>query len=694
MPRTSPNVALANRQRRLTLGGLMAGLIALNLLWRTVRYALAMPIWGDEAFIIMNVIHRDFAGLIAPLEYGQVAGLLFMWGEEAVARLLGYSEWALRLPPFVCGVLSMLAFWRLARATLGQRAALLAVGFLAAAYYPVRHAAEVKPYAGDLLASIVLLWLAWMVYGRMWSTGKPFGLRPFPTTSGPMPPGKNRQKPEARRQKQRKEKQRALLESSGTRPTGKPSGLRPVPTTSGPMPPGKNRQKAEARRQKQRKEKQRALLESSGTRPTDKPFGRRPSGETVEQLSSRAVERNAGGGCCSGTSSGLPMPPGALRARTVEPVNSRSVGRDAWTWGLLIVFAAASVWASYPVVFVAGGVGLLLTALLMRQRSVHVAAGWLAYGICVGASFVAMYLLYAKPHTAAGWVPDHPETVAIWSPGFPPLREPWRMPVWLLDVHTGNMLAYPVGGKHGGSALTFIFVVLGVTALWRNRRDLLVLLLGPPAFTFVAAAMGRYPYGISARFTLHMAPTICLLAGVGLLVALRLVLRRRCAADGVRVAAIVLAVIAAVGIVRDVVKPYKTPSDRENRRVLAWLAAESRPSDAWISFNVPDPETTRGDDLYLRGGNGARHRYYLHRLAPGPLYWAPPFDALPPVAEGHRTWLIVYRDERAPFPEDRLTRYIEGLEQQAGSHATHRFTLDARKGEYVEIYAFGKPPGV
>ncbi len=44
-----------------------------------------------------------------------------------------------------------------------MRAALLAVGVFAASYYPVRHGTEVKPYATDLLASILLTALGWAV---------------------------------------------------------------------------------------------------------------------------------------------------------------------------------------------------------------------------------------------------------------------------------------------------------------------------------------------------------------------------------------------------------------------------------------------------------------------------------------------------------------------------------------------------
>ena len=50
-----------------------ATLIAVGsgLVWRTVRYALAFPLWGDEAYVAINLITRDFAGLARPLEYSR-----------------------------------------------------------------------------------------------------------------------------------------------------------------------------------------------------------------------------------------------------------------------------------------------------------------------------------------------------------------------------------------------------------------------------------------------------------------------------------------------------------------------------------------------------------------------------------------------------------------------------------------------
>jgi hypothetical protein len=509
-------------------------LVVLNLTWRTVRYALGFPIWGDEAFVAMNLLNRGFAGMIDPLEYGQIVPLGFMWAELAITRFLGVSQWALRLLPFLLGVASMLAFWRWAEHMLDRRTALLAVGVFAASYYPVRHAAELKPYAGDLLLSLVLIWLGWSVYQQ-------------------------------------------------------PNRL----------------------------------------------------------------------------------------------------GR----WMLLILTAAVGFWLSYPLVFVAGGVGLLLTYLAACRRSARVFGLWLTYGLCTIISFAAMYFTYARPHARATWPADAPWTMETWGEGFPPLANPSQLPLWLLDVHTGNMLAYPEGGVNGGSSLTTVLVLIGAVSIWRNRRPLLLVLLGPLAFALVAAGMHAYPYGTSARFTLYMAPAFCLLAGVGFMSAIKTLCPRRKIFPCIGVIAGIMAVIAVGGTVHDLVQPYKAIWDEQTRQAVRWLVNQTHPDDVWISFNAADRKLTHADNLYQRGGSGARHRYYLQRLAPVPLHWAPLPDDVSGTP-GANVWLIVFKDDRVPFPENLLDQYTRVLEKRWGEPRVRLFPID--HGKYsmeVVICRYAIPEG-
>jgi hypothetical protein len=136
-----------------------------GLLWRLIRYALCFPLWGDEASVALNLLDRDFRTILQPLRYGQVAPVLFLWGEMAMQKFLGASEYALRVFPLMSGILATFFFWRWSKLLPDDTNALFAVGFYALGYYTVRHSVEAKPYAEDQLIATMMLLVAtlWML---------------------------------------------------------------------------------------------------------------------------------------------------------------------------------------------------------------------------------------------------------------------------------------------------------------------------------------------------------------------------------------------------------------------------------------------------------------------------------------------------------------------------------------------------
>jgi hypothetical protein len=134
--------------------------IWLGVLLRVVTFALNFPLWGDEAFVAVNLIQRGYRDLLRPLDYAQICPILFLWLELTAIKVLGFSEWSLRLIPTVCSVGSVFLFAHVAGRVTRGTARLLAVAIFSVAYYPVRHGAEVKQYSTDLLAALILLALA------------------------------------------------------------------------------------------------------------------------------------------------------------------------------------------------------------------------------------------------------------------------------------------------------------------------------------------------------------------------------------------------------------------------------------------------------------------------------------------------------------------------------------------------------
>jgi hypothetical protein len=251
---------------------------------------------------------------------------------------------------------------------------------------------------------------------------------------------------------------------------------------------------------------------------------------------------------------------------------------------MLTLAAPLAIVLSYPAIFVAGATGVWALSVLARRRSGVV--DWtllVAFGLATLAAFVAATYLWGEAQYAV----VRKTLLPYWVRGLPP-ADPLRFVVWLLDVHTAEMMAYPVGGKNGASALASILCLVGIHAwLKREDRGLLLLLGSIFLLTFVAAVLRRYPYGGSARVEQHLAPAICLMMGAGL----DGLVRRFGSGEGRRralmVAGVALLALAAGGTARDVMHPYHTVTSEQVRTMLeAWRRDRTADSGMWVAGGV------------------------------------------------------------------------------------------------------------
>ena len=234
----------------------------------------------------------------------------------------------------------------------------------------------------------------------------------------------------------------------------------------------------------------------------------------------------------------------ALLALTIEWL--RRPDETRWLWCLAVLVAPA-VGYSFPAIFMAGGVSLVI-AWVMVAGTLRVPSAlssaladdtgtvpatladgtgtvpatswlpWIVYNVLLVASFAAV-LVVSKDSVGATNQQAMEDT--HWANTFPPLAQPRKLPLWLLETHAGAMLGYPVGGPNWGSTFSLLCVIAGVAALVRRRQGLLLgLLLAPLGLNFIAAALHRFPYGGHARMTLFLAPAFCTLIAVGLTAAL------------------------------------------------------------------------------------------------------------------------------------------------------------------------------
>ena len=297
----------------------LLALMCLGLVLRLTRYLLRFPLWEDEAMLSANFIDRGFAGLLQPLHYCQVAPVLFLWGQLAITRLLGFNEYVLRLIPFLCGLGSLLLFRHVAGRLLQGVSLVLAVGLFAVAYPMTRYAAEAKPYGCDLFIAL------------------------------------------------------------------------------------------------------------------------------------------------------------AFFAMTIEWL--RRPDQTRWLWRLAALVVPA-IGYSFPTIFIGGGVSLVVAWTLWSGRTHHaprdarhhaergeyIYKGWLPWiafnALLVAGVAATLIISHYSVDSATRQNMDEGWTIA-----FPPITQPLKLPLWLLDTHAGAMLGYPVGGPNWGSSFSFLCFVIGVAVV-------------------------------------------------------------------------------------------------------------------------------------------------------------------------------------------------------------------------------------
>jgi hypothetical protein len=241
----------------------------------------------------------------------------------------------------------------------------------------------------------------------------------------------------------------------------------------------------------------------------------------------------------------------------------RSPEKTRWLWALTLA-APVALGLSFPAVFVAGGVSVALVPIVWQAGNRHAWTAYATHNAVLVTSFAGLYFVFLGPQIDAASTEGVMQ--AYWSAAFPPLSSPVRLLTWLAEMHSSQMFAYPIGGERGASVLSLISSAVALVFLYRRRRaTLLTLCLVPLALNFVAAALGRYPYGGSARVALYLAPIICLLTGLGAGRMLSLIRAERARRGTFVGLALVLAGLGAAMLVRDVIRPFKTEYDQRVR---------------------------------------------------------------------------------------------------------------------------------
>ena len=135
----------------------MALLFGIALLIRLYRLD-AQPLWLDEGTTWAQVTGSKIGALLIDLFRPSQAYPLFHLLLKFDTRLLGDSEWALRLPSALAGALAVAALFALGRAVRGSALGLGAACLLLVSPFGIWQSQDAKAYSLTLLTVIVLAW--------------------------------------------------------------------------------------------------------------------------------------------------------------------------------------------------------------------------------------------------------------------------------------------------------------------------------------------------------------------------------------------------------------------------------------------------------------------------------------------------------------------------------------------------------
>ena len=249
----------------------------------------------------------------------------------------------------------------------------------------------------------------------------------------------------------------------------------------------------------------------------------------------------------------------ALTLRDSETETRRLV------WAGLAAFVI--IWFSQAAVVVMGGIGAAVGVEWLIGRDRRAARALLiTIPLWAVASLVAVLAgLRSMTPSTREFMND------FWGTGFMPL--PFTLGGtlrWLwaqsLSVFTDpTLLRYP---------LPLVFVglsLLGIVSLWRTRRDVALILLGPFALAVLAAAAHQYP--LRGRLMFYLAPIVLLAIAAGVEQ-----LRRWAAALGRPLGGVVVAAALAPPIMA-FAKSHPPYEIENNRALYAYLQQKRQPGD-------------------------------------------------------------------------------------------------------------------
>ncbi|MDJ1180370.1 glycosyltransferase family 39 protein [Roseofilum sp. BLCC_M91] len=147
-------------------------IISFGVFLRVHQYLYNRSLWLDEAMLSLNIVNRSFLELLTPLDFRQKAPPLFLIAEKICVNLFGSSEYALRLPSLIFGILSVLLFYQVIKRYSHPKVTPFFLTFFAISNPLIYYSSEVKQYSADLAASLCLLLIVYQTHKNILNRSK------------------------------------------------------------------------------------------------------------------------------------------------------------------------------------------------------------------------------------------------------------------------------------------------------------------------------------------------------------------------------------------------------------------------------------------------------------------------------------------------------------------------------------------
>lgn len=131
--------------------------IALGIYLRINQYLLNRSLWLDECFFAFSIFDNDGLNNLHLQKYNQFSPLIFIFIEKFITTIFGHSEYALRLFPLICGILSIILFYKLLKKFYNGFALIIPLFLFSFSSQLIYFSSETKQYSSDVLTTIILI---------------------------------------------------------------------------------------------------------------------------------------------------------------------------------------------------------------------------------------------------------------------------------------------------------------------------------------------------------------------------------------------------------------------------------------------------------------------------------------------------------------------------------------------------------